>query len=78
MPIQWKKLTTKLKYLPPSATENNNFLSTIQNYEQDLKQLIKKLETSESESAKEVKENIDNTVSAVVSEIEILRKSFKS
>lgn len=73
-----EKLTTKLKYLPPSATENNNFLSTIQNYEQDLKQLIKKLETSESESAKEVKENIDNTVSAVVSEIEILRKSFKS
>jgi len=73
-----EKLTSKLKYLPPSATENNKFLSTIQNYEQDLKQLINKLETSESESAKEVKENIDNAVSAVVSEIEILRKSFQS
>lgn len=73
-----EKLTSKLKYLPPSATENNKFLSTIQNYEQDLKQLINKLETSESESAKEVKEDIDNAVSAVVSEIEILRKSFQS
>ena len=73
-----EKLTSKLKYLPPSVTENNNFLSTIKNYEQDLKQLINKLETSESESAKEVKGNIDNTVSAVVSEIEILRKSFQS
>ena len=73
-----EKLTTKLKYLPPSASGNNNFLSTIQYYEQDLKELINKLETSESETAKEVKENIDNTISVVVSEIEILRKSFQS
>ena len=73
-----EKLTTKLKYLPPSASGNNNFLSTIQYYEQDLKELINKLETSESETAKEVKENIDNTISVVVSEIEIIRKSFQS
>lgn len=73
-----EKLTTKIKYLPPSASGNNNFLSTIQYYEQDLKELINKLETSESETAKEVKENIDNTISVVVSEIEILRKSFQS
>lgn len=72
-----EKLTTKLKYLPPSAIVNKNFLSTIQNYEQDLKVLINKLEISESEAVKEVKERIDNTVSVLVSEIEILRKSFQ-
>jgi len=73
-----EKLKITLKYLPPSATESNKFLSTIQDYEQDLEQLIVKLATSESESAKVVKDNIDNAVSEVVSEIEIFKKSFQS
>lgn len=71
-----EKLTSKLKYLSPSATENNKFLSIIQNYEQDLTQLINQFETTEIETAKEKKDNIDKIIAAAVSEIEILKKSF--
>lgn len=71
-----EKLTSKLKYLPPSATENGKFLSIIQNYEQDLTQLINQFETTEIETAKETKDNIDRIIASAVSEIEILKKSF--
>jgi hypothetical protein len=71
-----ERLTTKIKFLPPSATENINFLSTIQNYEQELKQMINQLETTEDGTEKDLKNKIENIVSDAIINIESSKKSF--
>lgn len=71
-----EKLTTKIKFLPPSASENTNFLSIIQNYEQELKQTINQLETAEAGTEKDLKNKIENIVSDAILNIESSKKSF--
>jgi hypothetical protein len=71
-----EKLTTKIKFLPPSATENINFLSIIQNYEQELKQMINQLETAEAGTEKDLKNKIENIVSDAILNIESSKKTL--
>ena len=71
-----EKLTTKIKFLPPSATENISFISMLQNSEQDLKLMINQLETSESGIDKDIKNKIENIISDIIINIESLKKTF--